>query len=130
MATHHKGNGGSITVDGTALPTIDAEIKEFNTLGETSDSGTSGRRTWIGTWTEADFRCTVVFDSDALLGGDLTTVRPGVNVTAKGTLGDSGKFYQGTAVIETIRHYWNNRQGVVEAEVTGKFSGSLTIPAP
>lgn len=127
MATFHKGNGGVITGNAVALPTIDAELKETNRVAETTNSASSGRATWLGTVTEADFRCTVVFDSTALMITD-NGVTPGNSVTVRGDLGDSGKFYTGTAVIETVRHYWNNRQGVVEAEVTGKYSGTLTQP--
>lgn len=126
MATYHKGNGGVMTANSVALPTIDAEIKETNRVGETTSS-VATRATWLGTVTEADFRCTVVFDSTALLVTD-NALTPGSAVTVRGDLGDSGKFYTGSAVIETIRHYWNNRQGVVEAEVTGKYSGTLTQP--
>lgn len=127
MATFHKGNGGAIIGNAVTLPTIDAEVKETNRVGETTNSGSSGRATWLGTVTEADFRCTVVFDSTALIDTD-NGVSPGSSVTVRGDLGDSGKFYTGTAVIETVRHYWNNRQGVVEAEVTGKYSGAITDP--
>ena len=126
MATFHNGNGGAIIGNSVALPTIDAEIKEHNRVGETTNSAGT-RATWLGTVTEADFRCTVVFDSTALMITD-NGVTPGNSVTVRGDLGDSGKFYTGTAVIEDVRHYWNNRQGVVEAEVTGKYSGTLTQP--
>ena len=125
MATYHKGNGGAMTINSTARPTIDASIKESNRVAETTNSSSSGRATWLGTVSEADFSCTVLFDSTALL----STLSVGSSYTVRGDLGDSGKFYTGTAVLETVEHKWNNRQGVVEASVTGKYSGSITPPA-
>lgn len=135
MATFHKGNGGAITAGGIVLPTIDAEITEEAETAELKNSGnttpgaaavTAGRVRYIGTWISASFHCTVVFDSAALL---VATLEPSLSVTVQGNLGDSGKSYSGTAVITKLRHYWNNRQGVVEAELAGNYTGGLTDPA-
>lgn len=125
--TPKKGHGGSMTINGNALPTINAEIPESNRVAETTNSGTGGRATWLGTVSEADFSCSVVYDDDALL--QAAGVEVGASVPVVGKLGDSSKNYSGTAVIATVKHRWNNREGVVEADVTGKFSGALTRPS-
>lgn len=109
----HKGNGGVVTANSVALPVTTWSITERNRVAETTNSGTSGRATWLGTVTEADFTCEVIFDSTALLVTD-NTLTPGSGVTVKLELGDSGKFFTGTAVIETIVHKVNNLSDVVD----------------
>lgn len=56
------------------------------------------------------------------------TLTPGASVTVRLDIGDSGKFYTGTAVIEDIVHRVDNVQGVVMADLTFKYSGTLTQP--
>lgn len=123
----NKLNGGVVTANSVALPVTTWELREHNRVAETTNSGTSGRATWLGTVTEADGRCEVIFDSTALLVTD-NTLTPGSSVTVKLELGDSGKFFTGSAVIEDIVHKVNNTQDVVKADLTFKYSGTLTQP--
>jgi hypothetical protein len=108
------------------LPTTTWSLSERNRLGETTSSASAGRATWLGGVTEADFQCEVLFDSTALLN---TTISPGAAITCKFLIGDSTKFFTGSGVIETIVHKVNNLGGdVVKADITGKYSGTLTQP--
>lgn len=124
---YNAGYNGSMTLNSITLPTVDAKITERNRLGETTNSSTSGRATWLGTVSEADFSCGVVFDDATLLSANGITV--GSAVTVDGKLGNSSKHYTGTVVIETVEHTWSNKEGVVLASVTGKFSGAITRPS-
>ena len=123
----HKGNGGSIVANAVTLDVTTWKLNEKNRVAETTNSSTSGRATWLGTVTEADFECEVIFDSTALLITD-DSVTPGTTITVRLNVGDSGKFYTGSAVVETVTHSNNNLQDVVKATVTGKYSGTLTQP--
>lgn len=125
---YHKGNGGKVTANAVDLPVTTWVLNERNRLGETTSSASSGRATWLGGVTEADGQCEVIFDSAALLVTD-NSLTPGSAVTVAMYAGDSGKLWTGTAVIETIVHKVNNLGGdVVKADLTFKYSGSLTQP--
>ena len=119
------GYSGTVTVNSVAFPTIDATITEKNRLGETTNSSTAGRATWLGTVSEADFSCGVVFDDAALL----TTITVGSSLSYSGKIGNSSKTFSGTVIVESFEYQWDNRQGVVIQKITGKFSGSITRPS-
>lgn len=127
MPTFHKGNGGSVVGAGVTLTVVRWTLTEHNRVAETTNSSTAGRATWLGTVTEADFTCETVFDSDALLVTD-SVLTPGATVTVRLNLGDSSKFFTGSAVIESVVHKVDNTQDVVRADLTGKYSGTLTQP--
>ena len=128
MATYHKGNGGKITFTATDLDVISWTLILKNRLGETTSSASSGLATWLAGVSEGDWTAECLLDSVALPDTDTLMTR-GASATIKFYLGDSGKFYSFTGLIETITMKVNNLGGdVVKYDFGGKVSGTLTLP--
>ena len=111
----------------TALYTRTWEINLKNRLAETTNSATSGLATWFATVSEADFSCEAIWDDAEIPDTDNGLTR-GASLTVKLNIGNSAKFYTGTALIETLTVKVDNIQGVVIYNITGKYTGAITLP--
>ena len=110
-----------------ALPVITWTLSLRNRLAEITSSATAGLAQWQSTVSEADGTCEVLWDSTAIPDTDNGLTR-GASVTVRLDIGDSGKFYTGTALIENLSLKVNNLSDVVKADITFRYSGSLTLP--
>lgn len=128
MATYHKGNGGKVDFGATSLDVKTWSLNLRNRLGETTSSSSSGLATWLAGVSEGDFTCDCLLDSTALPDTDTGLTR-GASGTFKFYLGDSGKFYSFTGLVEVLTPKVNNLGGdVVDYTLAGKISGTLTLP--
>lgn len=126
--TFHKGNGGTVSLGGvTTLSVTRWTFTKKNRLAETTNSGSSAKATWLATVEEGDFTADFVFDSTVLVDTDLSA-DVGSSVAVVLTMGDSGKTYSFTGVIETIVINNDQLSDVVRGTITGKSSGTITDP--
>lgn len=124
----HKGNGGTVSLAGaTTLSVTKWTMTKKARLAETTNSGSSANATWLACVAEADFTADFVFDSTVLVDTDLTA-DIGVSVAVVLTMGDSGKTYSFTGVIEAITINNDQLSDVVRGTITGKSSGAVTDP--
>jgi hypothetical protein len=122
-----RGNGGQALFGANTLKVITWQGSFRNRLAETTNSGTNGLATWFPTVSEGDGSMECLLDDTELPDTDFGMTR-GASGTLRLDLGNSGKFYTGTALIEDLVMKVNNVQDVVKFDVRFKYSGTLTLP--
>lgn len=122
-----RGNGGTLIFSSNTFKVISWNLSLRNRLAETTNSATSGLATWFATVSEADGSAECLLDDTELPDTDFGMTR-GASATLRLDLGNSGKFYTGTALIEDLVLKVNNIQDVVKYDVRFKYSGTLTLP--
>jgi hypothetical protein len=128
MATYWNGQGGKVSAGAgpTDLDVITWSLKKGSRLAETTNANSGGAASYIAGVKEYSGTFDVMWDSTAL---PETVIGEGMQVTLKLYMGGSTKFYQISAVIESLEPKVDARQGAVMYTCSWKGTGTITNTA-
>lgn len=109
------------------LSTLTWSITRSARLADTTASDSSTRERWQSTLTGGTWTCKALWDSTVIPDTDVG-LQPGTAVTLLFYVGDSTKFYQFPAVVETLTPATDNQNGVVVFDLAGKINGAVVEP--
>lgn len=127
IATFHSGQSGYITVTGTRLDITDWQHTLTARLAEKTNSGSGGHAQFHKVLEEGQGSCNIPWDSENIPDVDIT-LDTGDEFTFRGYLGDSGKFYQYPAIVESTQVTVNTQNDIIRMTVNYRVNGAVTKP--
>lgn len=127
MATFASGHGGYITVGGTRLDVTEWQLNKTARLAEVTNSGSGGVVKRHKIVEDAQFTIQVPWDSENIPDTDIS-LDVGDEPALVLYVGDSGKTYSFTGIVESVQPVVNNQNDIVRMTVTGYANGVVTDP--